>query len=140
MYVRTLLRTLGLSALALVMTGCPPPHRARGGGGGVEATKQIVIMDRDLYWPLKIVTNKAERETDGRLRVIVVMKNDLKRPLALQVQTVFKDASGTSTRDETNWEPIVIPGGATDTYRVSSGNAKADDFVVRIRRPTHAGI
>lgn len=140
MHVRTLLGMLGLSALALMMTGCPSPYAARGGGVGVEATKQIVIMDRDLYWPLKIVTSKAEREADGRLRVTVAMKNDLKQPLALQVQTVFKDASGTSTGDETNWEPIVIPGGATDTHRVVSGNAEADDFVVRIRRPTHAGL
>ena len=138
MRVSTLFGMLGLSALALTMTGCLPPHRARGGGGGLEASKQTVIMDSDLYWPLKIVTSKAERETDGRLRVTVVMKNDLKQPLALQVQTVFKDASGISTGDETNWEPIVIPGGATDTYRMVSGNAKADNFVVRIRRPTHA--
>ncbi len=129
-----------VSVLApLLSPGCKGPYEARGGDRGIEAHEQIVLMDEDLKWPIKVVASKADRTPDARLAIAVDLQNRLEQPLVVQIQTVFKDKDGMSTGDETNWEFVTIPGYSTHTYRVTSGNSQAADFLVRIRRPMHPG-
>jgi uncharacterized protein YcfL len=70
---------------------------------------------------------------DGRLEVVVNVKNRQARALKVQLNCVFKDEQGFSTGDETPLETVTLAAHATEAVSFTARDAKAKKFTVRAR-------
>lgn len=70
---------------------------------------------------------------DGRLEVVVNVKNRLPDHLKVQLNCVFKDEQGFTTGDETPLETVKLTGHATEAVTFTARDAKAKKFTVRAR-------
>lgn len=70
---------------------------------------------------------------DGRLEVVVNVKNRLPRALKVQLNCVFKDEQGFSTGDETPLETVALSAHATEAVSFTARDAKAKKFTIRAR-------
>jgi hypothetical protein len=119
----------------LLISGCAP-HRGEKPFWGHEYTENnetLVVLDSGLASRLRLVDEATDKTADSRLIVKAKLMNRLEKTMRIQVQTVFKDAKGFSTGDETNWELIIIPAKAYYYYEVKAMNAKAAGYVIRCR-------
>lgn len=98
-----------------------------------EKTEQFVILDKKLVKQLYFVESSRDRTADGRLIARVKVLNKSPKLLRVQMQTVFQDAAGEPTGDQTNWELILIPSNAYDYYEAKAMNTRAEDAVTRCR-------
>jgi hypothetical protein len=71
---------------------------------------------------------------DGRLEVVANVKNRENRRLEVQVNCVFKDASGFSSGDETPWQTLILSEYATEAVRFTAMNGQARLYTVRVRQ------
>ena len=125
------------AALAFLCAGCAHgPFQARGPRGEedvLEQTETLVLMDRKLLDDLSITGQKADWTSDARLKVRALIKNRIRETIRLQVQTIFKDADGFATGDETNWELVLLGPHETHDYSCTAMNTKAQKYVIRVR-------
>ena len=70
---------------------------------------------------------------DGRLEVVVNVKNRLPQGLKVQLNCVFKDEQGFTTGDETPLETVQLAGHATEAVTFTARDVKAKKFTVRAR-------
>jgi len=98
-----------------------------------EETETFVYLDKGLNKQLMLVDQATSSTEDARLIVKAKLFNKLAQDLRVQLQTIFKDANGYPTGDETNWELVVIPHNAYYYYDVTAMNAKAAKYVTRCR-------
>lgn len=70
---------------------------------------------------------------DGRLEVVASVKNREGRPLRIQVNCVFKDASGFSTGDETPFQTLELAANATEAVRFTAKDTLARKYTIRVR-------
>ncbi len=71
---------------------------------------------------------------DGRLEVIVQLRNRENRRIEVQANCVFKDINGFSTGDETPFKTVILTENATEDLQFVSANAKARRYTVRVRQ------
>ena len=130
-------RDVSVSLLAgLLLMGCswrgPAPLQTP---RGVDETSSVLAMDKAAWQLVALNQVQAEREADGRLRVVLELANLSSLELAVQVQTVFRDKEGALYGDETNWQMVVLPGSANYRYDVVSLRPDADSFKVQLKTP-----
>lgn len=70
---------------------------------------------------------------DGRLEVVASVKNRADRRLRVQVNCVFKDASGFSTGDETPFQTLELAANATEAVRFTAKDTLARKYTIRVR-------
>jgi len=123
---------LGMS----LVSGCawkgPEPLQAF---SPLKETTSVLAADEAAAKLVAMSQLQADREDDGRLKLVIELNNLSSLDLPVQVQTVFRDADGSLYGDETNWQMITLPGGGDYRYEVVSLQSKADSFVVQIRTP-----
>lgn len=124
-----------LTALALLCFGCANegPYRPAQREPSPEIENSAVILDEKLTPSIAVDAQHAERTAQGKLKVMSNLRNRTHQDLTVQVQTVFRDANGFSTDDDTPWETLVLTANETRTMSVISTTSKADRYTMRIR-------
>jgi predicted transcriptional regulator len=71
---------------------------------------------------------------DGRLEVVVQLRNREGRRIEVQANCVFKDVNGISTDDDTPFQTVILTENATEQVKFTSSNDKAKRYTVRVRQ------
>jgi len=99
----------------------------------------LEVVDANLKGSLSVLRVGSEPSANELLSVFVGLKNKTSHPLALQVQTLYKDKAGDSLNTG-SWVTMTLKPHEETEYRSSSISAEAVDFLVRIRRaPSETG-
>src|SRR5689334_3243733 len=128
------LHSLALTA-ALFTFGCAqegpyvPPERVP----SIEVENTTVLLDEELNGLVAVDLQKAERTRRGKLKALANVRNRTNQDLAIQTQTVFRDADGFSIQDDTAWETLVLTANETRTITALSTSRKADRYTIRLR-------
>ena len=100
-----------------------------------ESTESVVLMDPGIQYSLT-TTGQPQARTleDGRLEVVVQLRNRENRRIEVQANCVFKDVNGISTGDETPFQTVVLTENATEHIKFVSANDKAARYTIRVRQ------
>lgn len=133
---RTMIAALALIAcLSLAATGCKTgPYTAKSVQPSPEDTESLVLLDKELVKQISVQVQRAGFTSDGRLTAEANLRNLTKKTLNVQVQTVFKDAQGLSTGDESAWRTMILNPNAMETYQSNAMNMKAERYTIRVRK------
>ena len=71
---------------------------------------------------------------DGRLELVVNVRNRESRRIEVQIQCVFKDEQGFSSGDETPWQTLILTENTQEAVQFVSMNSKARKYTVRVRQ------
>ncbi len=126
-------------ALALILVsvaGCGRgPYQAstyKDGTTSLEHSEKLILAD-NIAGKVRLVDSRSIVLEDGRLEAYAEIENKTSKNLVVQIQTQFKDAMGTLTEDESNWQTIVMPPHSSTGYRQTSFNDKAKDYIIRVK-------
>lgn len=121
-----------------VLTGCttptgpfPPRDTTQ---YTLENSERFVLLDQPTQVSVTCTGLQEILLPDGRLEVVANVKNRENRRLEVQVNCVFKDASGFSTGDETPWQTLILSEHATEAVRFTAMNGQARKYTVRVRQ------
>ena len=121
-----------------VLTGCstptgpfPPLDTTK---YTLENSERFVLLDQATQVSVTCTGLQEVTLPDGRLEVVANVKNRGNRRLEVQVNCVFKDASGFSTGDETPWQMLILSEYATEAVRFTAMNGQARKYTVRVRQ------
>lgn len=100
----------------------------------LENSERFVLLDQPAQVSVTCTGLQEITLPDGRLEVVANVKNRENRRLEVQVNCVFKDASGFSAGDETPWQTLILSEHATEAVRFTAMNAQARKYTVRVRQ------
>jgi len=129
---------LGLGALLLA--GCSSTHDhgpylpQHSKTPAYESTQPLVLMDPGVQYS---VTSSGITESvlpDGRLQIIVQLRNRENRRIEVQADCIFKDAAGVVIGDETPFIPVILTENATEQVKFTSANNLAKKYTIRVRQ------
>lgn len=100
----------------------------------LEQTEKFVLMDKAVQTSVTSTGIQQQVLADGRLQVVVNVKNRENRRIQVQIGCVFKDEQGFSTGDETPWETLILGENATEAVRFVSMNPAARNYTIRVRQ------
>lgn len=100
----------------------------------LENSERFVLLDQPAQVSVTCTGLQEVILPDGRLEVVANVKNRENRRLEVQVNCVFKDASGSSTGDETPWQTLILSEYVTEAVRFTAMNGQARKYAVRIRQ------
>jgi len=100
----------------------------------LENSERFVLLDQPSQVSVTCTGLQEVILPDGRLEVVANVKNRENRRLEVQVNCVFKDASGSSTGDETPWQTLILSEYGTEAVRFTAMNGQARKYAVRIRQ------
>ena len=101
----------------------------------IENTEKFESMDRPTQDAITCTGLQEHRTADGRLDVVVNVKNREDHRVEVQLRCVFKDDNGFSTGDETPWTTLALDGGATEAVHYTAANKLAHKYTVAARSP-----
>jgi hypothetical protein len=94
----------------------------------------LEMADNSLNGKLTVLRVGSGRTDDNLLTVFAGVKNETSHPLAIEVQTIYKDKSDNPMTDgKASWVPITLKPHEEFVYRSVAISADAADFLVRIR-------
>jgi hypothetical protein len=131
--------TAGLAA-SLLIVGCETGHD-RGPylaqtprTPAYENTERFVLLDPGAQHSVTASAFNERRLEDGRLEVIVQLRNRENRRIEVQANCVFKDQNGISIGDETPFQTVILTENATEQVRFASANNQAWKYTIRVRQ------
>ena len=100
-----------------------------------ESTEPVVLMDPGVQHSLT-ATGQPQARTldDGRLEVVVQLRNRENRRIEVQANCVFKDVNGITTGDETPFQTVILTENATEQVKFTAMNNKAARYTIRVRQ------
>ena len=98
-----------------------------------ETTEPLILLDPGVQHSLTLATYAQRTLEDGRLEVVVGLRNRENRRIEVQANCVFKDAAGVAT-DETPFQAVILTENATEQVKFTSANALAKKYTVRVRQ------
>jgi uncharacterized protein YcfL len=139
--MKTYLITLLVAASAALTTGCRStydrgpylPQQTK--APSHEATQPVVLMDPGVQYSVTLAAPPFARTLpDGRLEVIVQLRNRENRRIEVQANCVWKDVNGIGIGDETPFQTVILGENATEQVRFVSANELARKYTVRVRQ------
>jgi len=128
-------------AAALSIAGCASTHDkgpylpAQSKTPPYESTEPVVLMDPGVQYSVTSTGQPVARLLDdGRMEVVVSLRNRENRRIEVQGQCVFKDVGGITTGDETPWQTLILTENSTEQIKFVSSNDKAKRFTIRVRQ------
>ena len=127
---------------SFLVIGCESPDHDRGPylpqhskTPPYERTEPVVLLDPGVQYSVTLAADPmAKTIEDGRLEVIVQLRNRENRRIEVQANCVFKDVNGLSTGDETPFQTVILTENATEQVRFVSANNQAAKYTVRVRQ------
>ncbi len=98
-----------------------------------ERDAKFVLMDPGAQYSVTCEGLQEGRTTDGRLEVAAMVRNKENRRIEVQIQCVFKDASGFAV-DETPWTTLILTENGMETARYTALSPQAVAYTVRVRQ------
>ena len=140
--------------LALTSAGClkvsekvesGTRYVATGHAGGAYAPKNVNRYDLENKEKFVLLDKGAERSVtlagvqervndDGRLEVVVNLRNRINRRIEVQANCVFKDEKGFPTHDEAPFLTMILTENAQEGVRFVSLNQEARTYTIRVRQ------
>jgi len=102
---------------------------------GVEASVDVVALDSAAYKLVAVQNRSVTSAPDGRMVVKLELANLSALDLDVQVQTFFRDQAGLPVQDNPPFEMIVLPGGGSRLYEISSLQPNPGSFTVHVKTP-----
>ena len=123
--------------VALALSACaswqgPKPLQAWKAAG---QSDDVVALDKAAHTLVAVQTRAVERTSDGRMSVRLELANLSDKDLTVQVQTLFRDAKGVPTGEDTPFEAVLLPGMGSSLYETSSLRPDAQAFTVQVKTP-----
>jgi hypothetical protein len=100
----------------------------------VENTEKFVLLDKPTQNSITCTGLQEGLLPDGRLDVVVNVKNRENRRIQVQINCVFKDDQGFSTGDETPFQTLILAEYATEAVHFTAMNTLAKKYTVRVRQ------
>jgi len=123
---------LPASGAAAPVSATPPADAAIKSDVG-STFDNLEVVDTSLKGKLAVLRVGSDPSTNNLLSVFAGLKNKTSRPLALEVQTIYKNKAGDAL-NAGSWVPLTLKPHEETEYRSSSISTEADDFLVRVRR------
>ncbi len=127
------------ASLVLAITGCSTydrgpyvPQTSR--TPAHENTERVVLMDPGVQYSLTYTGIQEGTTADGRLEVVVQIRNRENRRIEVQVNCVFKDANGFTTGDETPFQTLILTENGTEQVKFTAMNTLAKKYTIRVRQ------
>ncbi|MCX5675098.1 MAG: hypothetical protein NTX87_08825 [Planctomycetota bacterium] len=112
--------------LSLALLGCnAEPKRADEAG-------RVLLESSMTRHNVKVARQESDRIEGGLLRVRTLLDNKEKENVWVDIQVVWKDATGFKVY-ETNWAPLMLPARYVSTHEIVSMRADVADYEYRIR-------
>jgi len=112
--------------LSLALLGCnAEPKRADEAG-------RVLLESSMTKHNVKVARQESDRIEGGLLRVRTLLDNKEKENVWVDIQVVWKDATGFKVY-ETNWAPLMLPARYVTTHEIVSMRADVADYEYRIR-------
>jgi len=100
-----------------------------------ESTEPVVLMDPGVQYSITATGQPMARMLeDGRLEVVVQLRNRENRRIEVQAGCVFKDVNGITTDDDAPWQTVILTENATEQVKFVSANDKATRYTIRVRQ------
>jgi len=99
-----------------------------------ENREPVVLLDPGVQYSVTYTGVQEQTLPDGRLQVVVHLRNRENRRLEVQANCVFKDQNFFLTGDETPFQMVVLTENATQDVTFTSMNDRAKKFTVRVRQ------
>lgn len=137
-YLSALTAALGLTLLLAIAGGCRsegalPGQTVTGSRVTVESDEQFVVLSHQLDGKLSFHDPISRRVDNGRLQVVVNIRNRTNFTQNIDVSTTFRDKDNVPLNDDSAWQRLVLGANETRAYQVSSVTDKACTFTVRVR-------
>ena len=94
----------------------------------------MVLLDPGVQYSVTYSGVQEQTLPDGRLQVVVHLRNRENRRIEVQANCVFKDQNGFLTGDETPFKMVILTENATEDAIFTSMNNLAKKFTVRVRQ------
>ena len=137
---KSILQILPVAA-ALFLAGCESAHDKgpylpqQSRTPPYESTEPVVLLDPGVQHSITATGQpQARLLEDGRLEVVVQLRNRENRRLEVQANCVFKDVNAVTTGDETPFQTVVLTENATEQVKFTSMNDKAKRYTIRVRQ------
>jgi uncharacterized protein YcfL len=108
-----------------------PPDSTR---YSLENTENFDLLDKATQTAITCTGVHPHTLADGRLEIVVNVKNRGAEPISVQINCVFKDEQGFSTNDETPFQTLTLAGNATEAVRFAATNAQSKKYTIRVRQ------
>ena len=99
-----------------------------------ETREPVVLLDPGVQYSVTYTGVQEQTLEDGRLQVVVHLRNRENRRIEVQANCVFKDQNGFRTGDETPFRMVILTENATEDAIFTSMNNLAKKFTVRVRQ------
>jgi hypothetical protein len=99
-----------------------------------ENREPVVLLDPGVQYSVTYTGVQEQTLPDGRLQVVVHLRNRENRRIEVQANCVFKDQNYFLTGDETPFQMVVLTENATQDVIFTSMNDRAKKFTVRVRQ------
>jgi hypothetical protein len=99
-----------------------------------ETREPVVLLDPGVQYSFTYTGLEEQTLPDGRLKVVVHLRNRENRRLEVQANCVFKDQNGFLTGDETPFQMVILTENATEDATFTSMNNLAKKFTIRVRQ------
>lgn len=99
-----------------------------------ENSEPIVLLDPGVQHSVTAPAYQSRTTEDGRLEVVVHLRNRENRRIEVQANCVFKGEDGTTTGDETPFQTVILTENATEQVKFTSSNTAAKKYTVRVRQ------
>jgi uncharacterized protein YcfL len=117
------------AALVLGLCGCnAAPKRADQDG-------RVLLESSTTKHNVLVARQESDRVEGGLLRIRTLLDNKEKQNVWVDIQVVWKDASGFKVY-ETNWAPLMLPARYVTTHEIVSMRADVADYEYRVRGGT----
>jgi len=97
-------------------------------------TGKFVLLDRATYRSVTCTGLQERTLPDGRIEVTANVKNRENRRIQVQINSVFEDAAGISSGDETPFQNLILGENATEAVHFTSMNAAAKSYTIQVRQ------
>lgn len=128
-------------AAALFVAGCQTSQQDKGPyvpqqskAPDYESKEPVVLLDSGVQYSVTCQAYMGRTLEDGRLEVMVQLRNRENRRIEVQANCVFKDANGMSTGDETPFQTVILTENASEQVKFVSANDNAKKYTVRVRQ------
>jgi len=136
---RTSVSFLAAGAAVLLVAGCSThdkgpylPQWAE--TPAYENREPVVLLDPGVQYSVTYTGVQQQTLPDGRLQVVVHLRNRENRRIEVQANCVFKDLNYYLTGDETPFQTVILTENAQQDVTFTSMNDRAKRFTIRVRQ------